>query len=126
MMLSSQKVAIKDVLDKLQAIAKALGLKGYELEEKVNEFKMNEAKLINQQGLRAQMEYVFETFGPSPEGVEKAAEEIRNVLLDYAKAGQVVRCTQCRRDEFQSEATKHGEGWLCPRCLKNLREAGKA
>jgi hypothetical protein len=124
-MLSSHHVAIKDTLEKLLRISKELGLKGYELEEKVTEFKLGEAKLINQQGLRAQMEYVFETFGSTPEGIDKAAEEVRNVLLDYAKAGQVIRCTQCRRDEFRTEATKHGEGWLCPRCLKKLQEEGK-
>lgn len=123
-MLSSHQVAIKGTVEKLLAIAKSLGLKGYELEEKVNEFKQNEAKMINQQGLKAQIDYIFETFGPTPEGQEKAAEEVRNVLMDYAKAGMLVRCTQCKRDEFRTEATKHGEGWLCPRCLRKLEEAG--
>ena len=122
-MLPSHIVAIKGTIERLLVIAKSLGLKGYELEEKVNEFKQNEAKMINQQGLKAQIDYVFETFGPTPEGQEKAAEEVRNVLMDYAKAGMLVRCTTCKRDEFRTEATKHGEGWLCPRCVKKLQEA---
>lgn len=122
-MLPSHIQASKEPITRLLSIASGLGLKGYELEEKVNEFKRNEAKMINQQGLKAQIDYVFETFGPTPEGIEKASEEIRNVLLDYAKAGQIVRCTTCKRDEFRSEATKHGEGWLCPRCLKKLQDA---
>jgi len=122
-MLPSHIVAVKGTIERLMVIAKSLGLKGYELEEKVNEFKQNEAKMINQQGLKAQIDYVFETFGPTPEGQEKAAEEVRNVLMDYAKAGMLIRCTTCKRDEFRTEATKHGEGWLCPRCLKKLQEA---
>lgn len=126
MLMPSHSVAIKSTVEKLLVIAKSLGIKGYELEEKVKEYKDNEAKLINQQGLKAQMEYIFETWGPTPEGQDKAAEEIRTVLMDYSKAGMLVRCTQCKRDEFRSEATKHGEGWLCPRCLKKLQEEGKA
>jgi hypothetical protein len=126
MLMPSHSVAIKGTVERLLQIAKELGLRGYELEELVKQFKENEARLINQQGLKAQMEYVFETFGPTPEGQDKASEDIRNVLMDHAKAGMLVRCTQCRRDEFRSEATKHGEGWLCPRCLKRLQEEGKA
>jgi hypothetical protein len=120
-MLPSHFQASKETIARLMSIAAGLGLKGYELGDKVNEFKQNEAKMINQQGLKAQIDYIFESFGP--EGIEKASEEIRNVLLDYAKAGQIIRCTTCKRDEFRSEATKHGEGWLCPRCLKKLQEA---
>jgi len=126
MMMPSHMQAVKGTVDRLLAIAKTLGLRGYELEELVKQYKENEAKLINQQGLKSQMEYVFETWGSSAEGQDKAAEEIRNVLMDNAKAGMLVRCTTCRRDEFRSEATKHGEGWLCPRCLKKLQEEGKA
>ena len=120
-MLPSHFQASKETITRLMSIAAGLGLKGYELGDKVNEFKQNEAKMINQQGLKAQIDYIFESFGP--EGIEKASEEIRNVLLDYAKAGQIIRCTTCKRDEFRSEATKHGEGWLCPRCLKGLQDS---
>jgi phosphoribosylcarboxyaminoimidazole (NCAIR) mutase len=60
MLMPSHSVAIKVTVEKLLAAAKALGLKGYELEEKVKEYKENEAKLINQQGLKAQIEYIFE------------------------------------------------------------------
>ena len=86
-MLPSHFQASKETITRLMSIAAGLGLKGYELGDKVNEFKQNEAKMINQQGLKAQIDYIFESFGP--EGIEKAAEEIRNVLLDYAKAGQI-------------------------------------
>ena len=121
MLLPSQRQVILKAAEDLLRDVKDCGLGGSEFEERVEELKAAEARLINQEGAAAQLEYIITSYGLSPEAMDKARQDIKEVIMDFAPKGKLCRCTQCQADELRSRALKHGEGWLCEKCVKASR-----
>jgi hypothetical protein len=113
-----QTTTQRAALAKLLKLAQECGLKGGELDGAVSEEKKREASLVNQQGAQAQMEYLLSVWGAGDDAIGRGCEAIRQVMLDYAPAGMLCKCTQCKTLEFSCESVKHGEGYLCKRCAE--------
>lgn len=111
-----QSVKGREAVQKMLKLAQDCKLRGDEFKDKVNEEKLREAQLINQQGLAAQFEYIISIWGAGDDAVAKGMDAIRERMLDYAPRGMLCQCTECRTTDFRCECVKHAEGYVCKKC----------
>lgn len=111
----AEKFAEREVSE-LLALAADVGIGPEDFSEEVERLKREEAALVNQAGLRRQLEYIFGTYGPAVEMVRRAKKAIMDNMKDYAPPGKLVQCAACGDTEFRSRAHRVGEGWSCAEC----------
>lgn len=104
-------------IDSLLKLAQDAGITETSFEEEVIAKKKFEAQQINRAGMRRQIEYIMSEYGTLH--TEQGIDRIERIIIDNARRGKTVECSDCGEIEFLSRAHVHNrQQYCCQRCHK--------
>lgn len=114
---TEKKDAGKVLIADLVALATTCDIPGDALNEEIEGIKKQEAHAINRSGIERQLQEIARGYGPTQTHLFIA--KIEGIILDNARQGKTVCCSECDSTEFLAKAQVRGkQQYVCRECVK--------